>query len=98
MEALKGGAVTDASAGNLTHAIDKIIGVVVELERENERLVWRVRAPIAIGSVAAPSDLPGKTGRHGWHVCNGRHVCPGCDQMADFGTDRLGAPRGEDPG
>jgi transposase len=42
MEALKAELCQMAASGNITFAIDKMMGMVSELERENERISWRL--------------------------------------------------------
>jgi transposase len=42
MEALKAELCQMAASGNITSAIDKMMGMVSELERENERISWRL--------------------------------------------------------
>jgi hypothetical protein len=42
MEALKAELCATVERGNLTSAIDRMMGIVLDLEQENERLSWRL--------------------------------------------------------
>ena len=42
MEALKAELGAMAAQGNFAHAIDKMMGIVLSLEQENERMSWRL--------------------------------------------------------